>query len=420
MAKATKTPQNITGRYCHSRTFGRTWACRFVVPGEPRCTAAIPGATTKEEAEAFAGALRQKKLLVARGTITAEEAKETCTLDFALAEYWERVAKDFAGSATFWGFSKLWKQTLGRGGRTVDQITRVDIVNHRDTRRAEGLSDGTIVNELSFLKRVLHAARYDWGYRTSDIDWSKLGLKRRKKRNVAHFSPGRINKVIEDSFARDPDFFFPLHFTFCHARRRGNVIGLKWTEIVWDLGQHGSVKQIGKGGKLLHFELTAESAAIIRSQEGLHPVYVFTWRPKVTRADLGLKIGERQPWSKTSFRWRWEAVRAALALDGIRFHDIRHIVGTLLLRLTGDITVVQAGLDHSDPSQTNGYIDADVSRATGGFEALETARRVAAIPAPKPPTLDQRIAALEAELADLYAQRDSAGNVVQLPRRQAS
>jgi integrase len=61
-----------------------------------------------------------------------------------------------------------------------------------------------------------------------------------------------------------------------------------------------------------------------------------------------------------------QCTRKAAKLTDFRFHDIRHDVGTKLLRATGNLKLVQRALNHSDVQTTTRYahvLDEEVGAA---------------------------------------------------------
>ena len=58
-------------------------------------------------------------------------------------------------------------------------------------------------------------------------------------------------------------------------------------------------------------------------------------------------------------------------IEGFRFHDIRHDVGTKLLRDTGNLKLVQKALNHADIKTTRRYahvLDEEVTKALDRFQ----------------------------------------------------
>ena len=58
-------------------------------------------------------------------------------------------------------------------------------------------------------------------------------------------------------------------------------------------------------------------------------------------------------------------------VEGFRFHDFRHDLGSKLLRATGNLKLVQRALNHADISTTTRYahvLDEDVAAALGSLE----------------------------------------------------
>ncbi|MGE0523503.1 MAG: tyrosine-type recombinase/integrase [Variibacter sp.] len=92
--------------------------------------------------------------------------------------------------------------------------------------------------------------------------------------------------------------------------------------------------------------------------------HVFTYVAQRTRK--GRVKGKRYPLTYNGVKSRWRRQRAAAKLDGFRFHDFRHDLGTKLLRHTGNLKLVQKALNHSDIKTTTRYahvLDDEVAAA---------------------------------------------------------
>jgi integrase len=76
--------------------------------------------------------------------------------------------------------------------------------------------------------------------------------------------------------------------------------------------------------------------------------------------------GERRPLTYNGVKTEWRRLRAKSGVAGFRFHDFRHDLGTKVLRVTGNLKLVQRLLNHADLKTTTRYahvLDADVADA---------------------------------------------------------
>jgi integrase len=103
---------------------------------------------------------------------------------------------------------------------------------------------------------------------------------------------------------------------------------------------------------------------------GHHREFVFTYVARRTLKGRGLVKGERYPLTYQGVKTAWRRLRAKAGVVGFRFHDYRHNVGTKLLRLTGNLKLVQRALNHADLKTTAKYshvLDFEVAEALARF-----------------------------------------------------
>lgn len=384
------------GKWCYERSTAGNWWCDFKLPGHGRIRAPLPAARHKEEAEALAANHRRKLVLIEDGELPADAIKPTCLVVEAIGRFDVDEACHYAAHANAIAYGRRLAESFG--SVQLNDLTRQHIVKHILKRRAgysvdgvklRAVGDGAIENEIGHLKRVLKKARVDWGFAVAEIDFSKLGLKVAKKRNVEPLGFVREDQILTWFRYNRPDILPAIEFTFMTARRRGNVIGLQWDHVKTHEGEHGAIRQRGKSprgeDKILVLPLTAPMRALIEEQRGLDPKYVFTWVGQHTHSRWMIKKGKRYPFRRETIQAAWITMRDELGLpEGYRFHDIRHEVGTAMRNETGDITKSRDALGHTDVRTTQLYIDGETKNAYAGFQALDAARARARTPtAPK-------------------------------------
>ncbi len=91
--------------------------------------------------------------------------------------------------------------------------------------------------------------------------------------------------------------------------RQSNVLNLEWVEVDFDLGEILIPTEKAKGKKPIHVTLNETALQVLRSQLGLHPDKVFTYR------GLPLRNANNRAWRK--------ALKTAGITD-FRWHDLRH------------------------------------------------------------------------------------------------
>jgi integrase len=76
--------------------------------------------------------------------------------------------------------------------------------------------------------------------------------------------------------------------------------------------------------------------------------------------------GERHPLTYSGVKIAWRRLRKRAGVVGFRFHDFRHDLGTKVLRVTGNLKLVQRLLNHASIKTTTRYahvLDDEVAEA---------------------------------------------------------
>jgi integrase len=147
--------------------------------------------------------------------------------------------------------------------------------------------------------------------------------------------------------------------------RRGEVLGLRWSDVDLDAGRLSVSQGLVTVGYEVQFstpktkrsrrrvELDADTVAALRSWRARQLTERMAWGPAWT--DSGLVITREDgtfvhPHSLSAAFYR--AVRSAPGVDPIRFHDLRHTHATLLLSANVHPKVVSERLGHATTSIT--------------------------------------------------------------------
>jgi integrase len=128
--------------------------------------------------------------------------------------------------------------------------------------------------------------------------------------------------------------------------------------------------------------ITESIRDILWPLRGHHPDAVFTY-VAVRNIDKIIKgkryrfvAGERYPVTYSGVATAWQRLRKRAGVQGFRFHDHRHDLGTKVLRDTGNLKLVQRALNHSSIRSTVRYahvLDEDVATA---LERYQNSRKI--------------------------------------------
>lgn len=181
-----------------------------------------------------------------------------------------------------------------------------------------------------------------------------------------------LNKAVESRIDAEP----LILFSRMTGKRKAECLTLQWSHVKWD---REIILRYGKGGALVTIRITPAIRAILKSLEGHHPKFVFTYvaqrTTSVRRKDGEEKIikGQRYPFTRDGLRRIWTNIRKEAGIpvageDRFRWHDIRHdfAIGFIKRNPTAHgMKALQTALDHADYETTaNTYaavLDADVA-----------------------------------------------------------
>ena len=206
------------------------------------------------------------------------------------------------------------------------------------------------------LRRLFTRARL-WGARFErEPTWHKhmLAEPQERVRELVGDERERLEAATRD------DYLPILRFAQATGLRLNECL-LRWSEVDWDAGE---IRKLGKGSKLVTRHITPTVHAILWPLRGHHPETVFTFI--ASRDRDGRKRGQRYPITYNGLKSHWRYLRKLAGLVDFRFHDIRHDVGTKLLRATGNLKLVQKALGHANLKTTARYahvLDGEVAEA---------------------------------------------------------
>lgn len=305
----------------------------------------------------------------------AKQARSTgnapITLDTAAGHFWNDKGQHHVNSATTWTDLQRLIARLGKDTR-LDQITDKEVAALVSWRRQQtiggrqkdkaGMPVPTISNATVnrsttiLLKSVFNHAETLGHLLPKKPTWKKHMLKEPKER-VRELDTHEA--VALDASVRD-DYALWFEFARLTGLRRNETL-IKWSNVNIFAKR---ITTTGKQGKEVHTPFTPAIAAILKQCEGHHPTYVFTFVCR--RPRNGQVKGTRYPITPEGAKTQWRRLRARSGVQNFRFHDIRHDVGTKLLRQTGNLKLVQKALNHSDVKTTTKYahvLDDEVAAA---------------------------------------------------------
>lgn len=325
----------------------------------------------KKEAEGVEREWRAQKLK------EIEEQKRTgtgpMTLSHAAGRYMTEV---MAGKASEGDTYRSLDRLIGfiKGDTPMSAISDVHVANFiasrrtakrwGKTKRKDGTAMGTVSNasinrEVAVLKRLFMRSRRTWKISLpNEPDWRGHVLPEEGER-VREIQEDEADKLYDGIRG---DYLPWLEFAHMSGLRLNETL-LRWTAVNFKTGQ---IRTKGKGNKWVIVQMTPSICALLESQIGNHPEYVFTYIASRTNKVEGRVRGQRYPLTYSGIQSLWRRVMGKSGIDDLRIHDIRHDFATKLLRQSGNLKLVSKALNHSDVTVTAKYahvLDTDIAAA---------------------------------------------------------
>jgi integrase len=310
--------------------------------------------TSKREAQEFERRQRVAAALPSQG-------RPPITVDLAAGLYTEH-----AETLPSWPTIRYMLAALVKGlgpRRHLTDVTQRDLQVYF-ARRRNGRSNATVNREVENARALWRHAdrtRFDVGEMP---DWRALRLR------VADKPPRELDQAGGEEAALfaalDPDVRDAMRFLLLSGWRRGEVLGLRWSDL--DLPGRTARTRI-KGGNTVTRALTTEMVVLLANQPRKCP-QVFTYLCRQSRAKR--RKGQRYPLTATVLRDRFQEARTKAKLKDFRIHDLRHTRGTRILRATQNLAATQKALAHKHIRTTLRYAHVLLDDVRNALEASES------------------------------------------------
>jgi len=229
--------------------------------------------------------------------------------------------------------------------------------------KASGRSAKTIRNYHAIISSALHqAARWGW-VRENVAEHAKPP--RVSQRRVKAPSVDVVRAIITSAEDRDPRLAPLLMLGALTGMRRGELCGLRWSDVHLDSGEleisrsvvivkSGLAEKTTKTDRVRRVALDAVGVALLIQ----HRAHVDDWaRLAETTVDgdafvFSPVVDGFKPFRPDNVTGFFVRVRDSLGFKDVRLHDLRHFTATQLIGAGVDVRTVADRLGHSDPSLT--------------------------------------------------------------------
>jgi integrase len=260
--------------------------------------------------------------------------------------------------------------------------------------KTAGKSPKTIRNHHAIISSALHQA-VRWGWVRSNV--AELAKPPRAQHKRVHApSVEDVRAVVAAAEDREPRLAAFLMFAALTGMRRGEVCGLRWSDVNLDAGEVEVVRAVivVEGGIAEKGTKTDRDRRIALDEVGvslltLHRSRIEGWA-KFAELDVAAEgfvfspeVDCSRPFRPDNVTNFFERVRDSLGLRHVRLQDLRHFTATQLIGAGVDVRTVAGRLGHSDPSLTlRVYSHVIEERDRAAASILGNALRPGSAPAP--------------------------------------
>ena len=205
------------------------------------------------------------------------------------------------------------------------------------SRNGGFISPSSMNREVQLLRRVMYRARDVYEITIPRVDWKSFKLQERdpvERTLGAEEEPRLLAELVAH-------LKIPFRFSLMTGFRAGNTFALDWTQVDFQARTITvRMKSKKRGGKVHILPISDEMLVLLGNQGPKEKGPVFTYKGQRIR----------------SYRTAWKAACRRAGVEGLRWHDLRHTVGTRLVQRDHDISEVQDYLGHADITTTRRYV----------------------------------------------------------------
>jgi integrase len=220
--------------------------------------------------------------------------------------------------------------------KALTEVTADDIKKLRDSELAKGRSGSTIRLKLSLISAIYRHANAEWQLSVDNpvAAVRKPPAGRARQRRLTADELERLTKSTQH--CRNPHMKALVLFAIESGMRRSEMLSMSWREVHFDRGVIALADT--KNGQPRWIPLTPSAREILMRQQTAR-----TTRPF--------------PITESAVAQAWPHILKRAAIDGLRFHDLRHeALSRWAHRLGGDVFKLSLVSGHRTLSMAQRYV----------------------------------------------------------------
>ena len=284
-----------------------------------------------------------------------------------LTEHWlEHLERLGRSPKTLEGYRSLIKNGIdpALGSIELAKLSASDIDRFYGLLQKKGLANNTIHHYHACLSAALHqAVRWGWIDHSPTLRATAPSL---RPRDVHPPTLDDVRRVLADLEKRNPELACLVFVATTTGRRRGELCGLRWTDLdlvdgtltvnraITETRSTGLVEKDPKTHRSRRIALDPSTVAALDAHRRLLdrrsdltgvpiPANGYVWSPALDAS---------RPLRPDQVSGAWRRVANRVGLGPVRFHDLRHFAATVLASSGVDIRTIAGRLGHAHPAIT--------------------------------------------------------------------
>jgi integrase len=222
------------------------------------------------------------------------------------------------------------------GALTMIQLTPAKVAKYRD-ERLKIVSAGAVIRELAYISSIINHSRREWGINmTNPVPFVKKPPSpqgRNRTLNETEFN--RLLDALKVTTCRDNIWILPIvKFALASAMRRGEMLGLRWSEI--NLDKRTAHIPLTKNGESRTVPLSSEAISILK---------------ELPRSIDGVVF----PIKHANLSAHFMKARNKAQITNFHFHDLRHMAITRMAEKLPNLIELSAVSGHKSLAMLKRY-----------------------------------------------------------------
>lgn len=257
------------------------------------------------------------------------------------------------------------------GAVALEDLRPADVQAWVDGLVARGLAPATVRRSFGVLRAGIEdAARLELLLRNPA---NRTALPRLRRREFPDVPAELLERAL---CAVDPHVRALVRIAAATGGRRGQLVGLRWSDVDLDAGtltyRRAVVKRDGgyavkelKSGNVVTMALDVDTVAAVEAYRDYRAGQVALAGVELDPDGylFARDVAGREPWYPDTASKRWRELAGYVGLAGVRLHDLRHAHATALIAAGVDVRTVAHRLGHASASVTLRIYSHPVSEA---------------------------------------------------------